>query len=84
MTRGGHIDVGGMYIIFRIIGRFLGAWSGGSISHAGPVMRRWMGMALMPQAGVALGMALVATQRRPDLAEIILPVVIASTVFLSW
>jgi Kef-type K+ transport system membrane component KefB len=75
--------VGGMYILFRIIGRFLGAWSGGSISHAGPVMRRWMGMALMPQAGVALGMALVAAQRRPDLAEIILPVVIASTVFFE-
>jgi Kef-type K+ transport system membrane component KefB len=75
--------VGGMYIIFRIMGRFLGVWSGGSISHAGPVMRRWMGMALMPQAGVALGMALIATQRRPDLGEIILPVVIASTVFFE-
>jgi len=75
--------VGGMYIIFRIIGRLLGAWSGGSISHAGPVIRRWMGMALMPQAGVALGMALFATQRRPDLGETILPVVIASTVFFE-
>lgn len=75
--------VGGMYIIFRIIGRILGSWSGGSISHAGPVIRRWMGMALMPQAGVALGMALVAAQRRPDIGEIILPVVIASTVFFE-
>jgi Kef-type K+ transport system membrane component KefB len=74
---------GGMYIIFRIIGRILGSWSGGSISHAGPVIRRWMGMALMPQAGVALGMALVAAQRRPDIGEIILPVVIASTVFFE-
>jgi hypothetical protein len=42
-----------------------------------------MGMALMPQAGVALGMALVAMQRRPDLGEIILPVVIASTVLFE-
>lgn len=75
--------IGGVYIIFRIIGRLLGAWSGGSISNAGPVMRRWMGMALMPQAGVALGMALVAAQRRPDLGEIILPIVIASTVFFE-
>ena len=37
----------------------------------------------MPQAGVALGMALVAAQRHPDLGEIILPVVIASTVFFE-
>jgi hypothetical protein len=42
-----------------------------------------MGMALMPQAGVALGMAVVGTQHRPDLGEIILPVVIASTVLFE-
>jgi len=75
--------VGSAYIILRIIGRLLGAWTGGAISHAEPLMRRWMGMALMPQAGVALGMALVAMQRRPDLGEIILPIVIASTVLFE-
>jgi Kef-type K+ transport system membrane component KefB len=75
--------IGGGYIIFRIIGRLLGAWSGGSMSDAGPVISRWMGMALMPQAGVALGMALVVAQRRPDLGEIILPIVVASTVFFE-
>jgi len=75
--------VGSAYIILRVIGRILGAWTGGAISHAEPLMRRWMGMALMPQAGVALGMALVAMQRRPDLGEIILPVVIASTVLFE-
>jgi hypothetical protein len=42
-----------------------------------------MAMALMPQAGVALGMALVAAQRRPDLGESILTVVIASTVLFE-
>ena len=75
--------VGSAYIILRIIGRLVGAWTGGAISHADPLMRRWMGMALMPQAGVALGMALVAIERRPDLGEIILPVVIASTVLFE-
>jgi hypothetical protein len=39
-----------------------------------------MGMALLPQAGVALGMALVATQRFPELSAIILPVVVGATV----
>jgi hypothetical protein len=42
-----------------------------------------MGMALLPQAGVALGMALVATHRRPDLADMIFSVVIASTVLFE-
>jgi Kef-type K+ transport system membrane component KefB len=75
--------VGSAYIILRIIGRLLGGWTGGIISHADPLMRRWMGIVLMPQAGVALGMALVAIERRPDLGEIILPVVIASTVLFE-
>jgi len=34
----------------------------------------------MPQAGVAVGMALLAVQRFPDAADTILPVVIGSTV----
>lgn len=68
------------YIIFRFIGRLVGAWVGSAISRAERAMRRWMGMALLPQAGVAMGMALVAVQRRPDLEEIVLPIVIASTV----
>ena len=75
--------IGGIYIVFRIVGRLMGAWLGSSVCGAGRLMSRWMGMALMPQAGVALGMALVATQRRPDLAGIILPVVIASTVLFE-
>ena len=75
--------VGAGFIVFRIIGRILGAWAGGSLSHAEPPMRRWMGVALMPQAGVALGMALVASQRLPDVGEVILPVVIASTVLFE-
>jgi len=75
--------VGSAYIIFRIIGRLLGGWTGGAISHAEPLMRRWMGIMLMPQAGVALGMALVTIERRPDLGEIILPIVIASTVLFE-
>lgn len=79
-----HIGlVGTVYIICRTIGRFLGAWAGGVISHSDPLMRRWMGMALIPQAGVALGMALVVTHRRPDLGETILPIVIAATVIFE-
>jgi Kef-type K+ transport system membrane component KefB len=79
-----HIGfVGSAYIIFRIIGRLLGGWTGGAITNAKPLMCRWMGIVLMPQAGVALGMALVTIKHRPDLGEIILPVVIASTVLFE-
>jgi hypothetical protein len=40
-------------------------------------------MALLPQAGVALGMALVAAQHFPELGETIFPVVIGATVLFE-
>ena len=75
--------VGTGYIVLRILGRLVGAWLGGLLSNASPNLRRWMGLALLPQAGVALGMALVARQRYPDLGETILPVIIGSTILFE-
>jgi hypothetical protein len=47
------------------------------------VERRLTGLALMPQAGVAIGMALVAGERFPEYAEPLLAVTIASTIFFE-
>jgi Kef-type K+ transport system membrane component KefB len=74
---------GAAYVFFRILGRLLGAWLGGKACQADPLTRRWIGVALLPQAGVALGMALVAAQHFPDLADTILPVVLGATVFFE-
>ncbi len=79
----GIAAVGAGYVVFRMLGRILGAWAGGYLSHSGPYIRKWMGASLMPQAGVALGMALVASQKMPDAADTVLPVVIASTVLFE-
>lgn len=68
------------YIVLRVAGRLLGAQLGGRLSGMDPTNRRWMGLALLPQAGVAIGMALMASQRFPELRDVILPVVLASTV----
>lgn len=63
----------------RLIGGSLGAWAGG----CDPEVRRWIGVALLPQAGVALGMALVAAERLPGFSEVALPTVIAATVIFE-
>ncbi len=75
--------IGGGYIVLRTVSRLGGAWLGGLFTHSNKIERRWMGLALMPQAGVALGMALVATQRIPELADTLLPIVISATVFFE-
>lgn len=69
-----------VYMVSRCAGTFAGAWFGATLTHAGPTMRKWIGWCLFPQAGVALGMALMATQRFPEFEAFLLPVVLASTV----
>jgi Kef-type K+ transport system membrane component KefB len=71
------------YVVLRIVGRIAGSWLGGALRPAEPAVQRWMGIALLPQAGVALGMALVAAQRFPEVGEAILPVVVAATVLFE-
>ena len=51
------ILVGAVYIIFRSIGKYFGAqWSAG-FTGCDANVRRYLGITLLPQAGVALGMA---------------------------
>lgn len=71
------------YIGMRIVGRILGTQLGGRLIGVDADIRHWMGLALLPQAGVAIGMALLAGQRYPELRDIILPVVLGSTVIFE-
>jgi Kef-type K+ transport system membrane component KefB len=71
------------YVVLRCAGRILAAWGWGLATRSHVALRRWMGVALLPQAGVAIGMALVASARLPELRSSILPVVIGSTVVFA-
>jgi Kef-type K+ transport system membrane component KefB len=72
--------LGPAYMLLRTVGRLTSSWLAGRMSGAPAGWGRWMGPALLPQAGVAIGMALVVLDRFPDLADTILPVMIGSTV----
>jgi Kef-type K+ transport system membrane component KefB len=69
-----------VYIVVRCLGRFAGAQVGARWAGASDSVRKWMGLCLFPQAGVALGMALMASQRFPEFEPFLLPVVLASTI----
>ena len=86
---GAELQVGGLgavapllagYVVLRVLGRLVGGWIGSVLADVDAPTRRWMGVALMPQAGVALGLALVASQRFPALEGTLLPVVIGATI----
>lgn len=78
--------VGGLttiYILSRCFGIYVGTRLGGNLVGARPPIRKWLGIALFPQAGVAIGMALLAAQRFPEIASIVLTVVVTSTIILE-
>ena len=72
--------IGIVYIISRSIGKIVGAKIGGLASNSNILVQRWMGFAMLPQAGAAIGMALVASNEFPEYRQILLPVVISTTI----
>lgn len=63
--------VGVAYIILRSAGKIGGASISSKMTHCSPTIQKWLGITLLPQAGVALGMSLtVSTQLGPDGAVI--------------
>ncbi len=75
--------VGVLYIIFRTLGKIAGTYIGTSLSKSDKKTQKYLGIAMLPQAGVAIGMALVASNLFPQYGQSILPVVISSTVFFE-
>lgn len=70
------------FMALRVVGRVAGgALAGGR--RPGDGARVDIGLSLLPQAGVALGMALVAADRFPELREPLLAVALASTVLFE-
>ncbi len=68
------------YCVLRAIARLVGGWAGGRLAGLPQLESRMTGLGLMPQAGVAIGMALVASERFPEIGEDLLGVAVASTI----
>lgn len=56
------IVIGLVYIIFRCLGKYYGARISADLTKADPNVRKYLGITLFPQAGVALGMAMKAME----------------------
>lgn len=54
--------LGLVYIIGRILGLVGGAFFGAVISRQEPVIRKYLGLGILSQAGVAIGLAILATK----------------------
>ncbi len=72
--------LGLVYIFSCSPGKMLGATIGARIANAEDKVKRYIGFGLVPQAGVALGLALIAKSTFGDTGSIILSTIIATTI----
>ncbi len=52
--------IGVVYIVFRSFGKYAGAYGSCALTKCSPSITKYLGITLLPQAGVSLGMALTA------------------------
>lgn len=71
--------VGVMYIVLRSAGKYFGAMAGCAIAKTGKNVRKYLGITLLPQAGVAIGMAQLSLTVVPEYGEQIRAVVLCAT-----
>ncbi len=71
--------VGVIYIVARVIGKILGAWFGAQVMRAPQTVKKYLGPTLIPQAGVAIGLSLLAQTVVPEYADVIRAVVLCGT-----
>lgn len=71
--------VGIIYVVFRVVGKYVGAYVGAKMSHASENVCRYIGPCLIPQAGVAIGLSLVAENMVPEFGSTIRAVILCGT-----
>ena len=75
------------YMLFRAVGKTLGASVGARYSNAPVVVRKYLGICLLPQAGVAIGLAILSdqlfTEMNPMLSKMIFIVVMTETFIME-
>ncbi len=72
--------IGVAYFSFRIAGKLLGASLGGYLSRAPRLVKKYLGFGLIPQAGVALGLALIAKVEFSSLGGIVFTTIMVTTI----
>lgn len=75
----GIIGIG--YFIVRIVGKYLGTYVGCLVTGMSKESRKYMGLALVPQAGVAIGLAFLGERLLPgERGQLLLTIILASSV----
>jgi Kef-type K+ transport system membrane component KefB/predicted transcriptional regulator len=71
-----------VYLIGRTAGKAFGSWFGARQSQAADVVRRYLGLCLLSQAGVAIGLAIISSQLFAEQFGHAIIVIVMTTTFV--
>lgn len=73
--------IGVAYFFIRIVGKYLGAFIGAIVAKEEKPLRNYLGLALIPQAGVSIGLAFLAERMLPtDVGTMLVTIILSSSV----
>ena len=78
LTDGTVVLIGILYILARSLGKYVGAYGSAKAMGCSKTIQKYLGMTLLPQAGVALGMTLTAQELGGAEAQLIRNIVLFS------
>lgn len=74
---------GGVYIIGRLTGKVIGSYLLSRTSDLTKTVRRNIGLGLTPQAGITVGLSILAEQKIPEAQGVITGIVLTGVVFFQ-
>jgi Kef-type K+ transport system membrane component KefB len=69
-----------LIVLSRYSGKYIGTRMGAKIAHAPDAVKKYLGLALLPQAGIAIGLSLLAAPQFPTFGDVLLNGVLASVI----
>lgn len=70
-AQGAIVVIGIVYIVFRSLGKYIGTFISAKMTKCAPEICKYLGITLLPQAGVALGMCTIASAEFGEAGELI-------------
>ena len=75
--------IGIAYIVLRSIGKYLGVFFTANAHRDGPQVKRWLGSALLSQAGAAIALSAIAADRDPTFGKQLQDIILGTVVFFE-
>lgn len=72
-----------IYIFARAIGKYVGVFAGAQVTNQPKTVRNYLGIALLPQGGISLGLLVLVSAQLPDLYPLISTIIMIGILFFE-